>query len=45
MLKGLADLAAIDVVRKMPDVSSSLKQVRKLMAGFHEQPSRGEPEK
>jgi uroporphyrin-3 C-methyltransferase len=40
MLKSLATLDAIDVSKKLPDVSQSLKDVRKLMAGFHQQPGR-----
>lgn len=40
MLKSLAELGAIDVSKKMPDVSSSLKEVRKLMTGFHQVPDR-----
>lgn len=45
MLKELSNLAAIDIARKMPDVSSSLKEVRKLMASFQIQPPRAEPAK
>lgn len=40
MEKSLAQLQAIDIAQKMPDVSSSLKEVRKLMANFHDQPAR-----
>jgi len=40
MVKSLAGLAALDVSKKMPDVSDSLKEVRKLMAGFHQVPDR-----
>lgn len=42
MLKTLSDLAAIDIAQKMPDVSSSLKEVRKLMASFQAEPPRAD---
>lgn len=43
MLKNLAELAAIKVDQKLPDVSGSLKAVRKLLAGFHQDAERGQP--
>ena len=43
MAKALAELQGIDISRKMPDVSSSLKEVKKLMADFHQQPPKDQP--
>lgn len=44
MLKSLAELGAIKVNTPMPDVSSSLKEVRKLLAGFHQAAARDQSE-
>ncbi len=38
----VAALQGVSVTRQTPDVSNSLREIKKLMARFHQQPDRGE---